>query len=110
MKKIQKKYIFIPLGLVLILAILSYGTLQLMNARTFQLFGGLVSHVDTDQKVVALTFDDAPGPPVDEVSNILAQKQVKATFYEIGQQIEKYPTTNHAICLCSVHSANKVCF
>ncbi|MBB3869382.1 hypothetical protein HNR78_002275 [Parageobacillus toebii NBRC 107807] len=30
-----------------------FGTYKLMNSRTYQLFGGLTSHIDTNQKVVA---------------------------------------------------------
>lgn len=47
--------------------------------------------VDTDRKIVALTFDDAPTPYSDEVLAILAKKNVKATFYVIGQSLEKNP-------------------
>lgn len=32
---------------------LIFGTYKLMNSRTYQLFGGLTSHIDTNQKVVA---------------------------------------------------------
>src|SRR5687767_114462 len=37
-----------------------YGTWQLSRARTFQLFGELVTHVETAEPAVALTFDDGP--------------------------------------------------
>jgi len=58
------------------------------KSRTFQFFGGLVSCVNTDNNVIALTFDDAPTEKVTEVLNILNEKGIKATFYEIGKQIE----------------------
>jgi peptidoglycan/xylan/chitin deacetylase (PgdA/CDA1 family) len=63
----------------------------LSKSRTFQFFGGITYRVNTDQKVVALTFDDAPTKYSDEVVNILAEKGIKATFYAIGQNIEQYP-------------------
>jgi chitin deacetylase len=64
---------------------------QISKSRTFQFFGELIARVNTNQKVVALTFDDAPSPYVKEVLSILKEKQIKATFYEIGKGIEQYP-------------------
>lgn len=44
------------------------------------------------EKVVALTFDDGPHPTfTPEILAILKQKQVKATFFMIGKEMEKYP-------------------
>lgn len=70
-----------------------YGTYKLMNSRTYQVFGTLIARVDTDEKLIALTFDDAPTVYTDEVLDVLKQRQIPATFYVIGQQIEKYPDT-----------------
>jgi peptidoglycan-N-acetylglucosamine deacetylase len=70
---------------------------QLSKSRTFQFFGGLTNRVETSQKVVALTFDDAPNLRTQNVLDILKQKQIKATFYEIGNEIEKYPDLAKAI-------------
>jgi len=52
----------------------------------------LITQVDTQEKVVALTFDDGPDPrftPI--VLDILKQYQVPATFFVVGQSCEKYP-------------------
>ena len=38
-----------------------------------------------DQRTVALTFDDGPGPWTDKVLQVLAQENVKATFFVIGK-------------------------
>lgn len=62
-----------------------------MNARTFQLFGGLTNHVHTNEKVVALTFDDGPTQNVDEILALLDTYDAKATFFLIGNEIEKNP-------------------
>lgn len=51
----MKKIWIILIG---ILFLLLFSTYKLVNARTFQLFGGLTNHVETKEKVVALTFDD----------------------------------------------------
>jgi peptidoglycan/xylan/chitin deacetylase (PgdA/CDA1 family) len=39
------------------------------------------------QKVVALTFDDGPGPATSAVLDVLRGKRVPATFFLIGQQV-----------------------
>ncbi len=50
------------------------------------------SHAVTDEKVIALTFDDGPHPHrTDEVLDILAEYGVKATFFVIGKNAESYP-------------------
>lgn len=43
------------------------------------------------QKCVALTFDDGPGPYTEELLGILAKNNVKATFFEIGPNVNRYP-------------------
>ncbi len=79
-------------GIVIVIIILMLlGTYNLMNSRSFQLFGGLTQQVETDQKVVALTFDDGPTENVNEILPLLDKYYVKATFFLIGQDIEKYP-------------------
>lgn len=66
------------------LLVLGAGAYQLMNARTFQLFGGLTSHVDTGEKLVALTFDDGPGcAQVDAILTALGA--TPATFFVVGE-------------------------
>ena len=41
---------------------------------------------------VALTFDDGPSPEITpRVLDILREKQVKATFFLVGQQVERHP-------------------
>lgn len=89
MKKFE--IIFSILIILLLIGLSGYLLFQLSKSRTFQFFGGLTSKIDTNEKVVALTFDDAPSTNADEVLNILAEKDVKATFYVIGEYAEKYP-------------------
>ncbi|MBI6874394.1 polysaccharide deacetylase family protein [Clostridium aciditolerans] len=62
-----------------------------MNSRSFQFFGGIVSRVNTKEKVVALTFDDGPSKKVDKILSILNEENIKATFFLIGSEIDKYP-------------------
>jgi len=44
------------------------------------------------RKTVALTFDDGPWPgQTDAILRILAQENVRATFFLIGSQVQRYP-------------------
>ena len=57
-------------------------------------FGKNVVHLNTDQRIVALTYDDGPNPPYTErLLDVLAKHNVKATFFMIGNRIEKHPET-----------------
>jgi peptidoglycan/xylan/chitin deacetylase (PgdA/CDA1 family) len=47
----------------------------------------LVSAAATDRKVVALTFDDGPSEYTDRYLDVLREKDVPATFFEIGQEM-----------------------
>lgn len=74
----------------LILVGIVSGTYQLMNARTFQLFGPLVPRVPTSENVIALTFDDGPQPVfTDQILAILDELGVKATFFVTGSELEQ---------------------
>lgn len=42
-------------------------------------------------KLLALTFDDAPNPYTRELLRVLAEEEVRATFFLIGSQVERYP-------------------
>ena len=57
-------------------------------------FGKNVVRLNTDERVVALTFDDGPHPPyTDRLLDVLAKHNVKATFFMIGDRIERHPET-----------------
>ncbi len=63
---------------------------QISKSRTFQFFGEIYSRIETQQKVVALTFDDGPTKAhTDEILGILREENVKATFYLTGGEIEE---------------------
>jgi polysaccharide deacetylase family sporulation protein PdaB len=48
--------------------------------------------VPTTRKVVALTFDDGPvSTTTPEILNILKEKNIKATFFVVGEQVKRYP-------------------
>lgn len=54
--------------------------------------GEIVWEVPTEEKVIALTFDDGPDPvDTPAILELLRQYEAKATFFVIGQRVEKYP-------------------
>lgn len=44
-----------------------------------------------ENPLVALTFDDGPGPYTDRLLNSLEKYGARATFFMLGQQVEQYP-------------------
>jgi peptidoglycan/xylan/chitin deacetylase (PgdA/CDA1 family) len=53
---------------------------------------GAISSAPTKEKLVALTYDDGPQPPfTPDVLDLLDKYHIKATFFMIGRQMEKYP-------------------
>ena len=57
-----------------------------------RLYRGVVWRMDPSSKVVYLTFDDGPIPEcTPQVLDILAQYGVKATFFMVGENVERYP-------------------
>lgn len=77
------------LGFILLIFITSF-----QYSRSWQ--NGLilkpVYQLETNEKLVALTFDDDPSPSrTPALLDLLDQHEVKATFFMLGQNIEKYP-------------------
>jgi peptidoglycan-N-acetylglucosamine deacetylase len=59
---------------------------------TTQIFGSTIFQGKTNQKVVALTFDDGPyGNVTNQILDILKNNQVKATFFVTGKNAQMYP-------------------
>ncbi|MCL2082153.1 MAG: polysaccharide deacetylase family protein [Oscillospiraceae bacterium] len=44
-----------------------------------------------EQKLIALTFDDGPGKYTESLLDALRERDVKVSFFVIGERIEKYP-------------------
>lgn len=67
------------------------GTFAFSKSRRYQLFGTIVPRVETNRKIVALTFDDGPTTP--ELAQIqTALGGAKATFFVCGAEMENHPT------------------
>ncbi|WP_067542268.1 polysaccharide deacetylase family protein [Nocardia crassostreae] len=82
---------------VLVLVLICVGLYALMNSRTYQVAGRIVPRVDTEEKVVALTFDDGPTAHTPQILRALAEAGVPATFYLIGSELAAAPAQGAAI-------------
>lgn len=79
-------------GVTALLAIPA-GLHALSRRADYQLFGELVARVETEERVVALTFDDGPDPRnTERLLDVLDAHDAKATFFMVGRQVEKYPS------------------
>jgi len=57
-----------------------------------QLFGHTLTQGPTNERVVALTYDDGPNPPyTDRILEVLERERVHATFFLVGRAVEAYP-------------------
>ncbi len=57
-------------------------------------YGKVCSNGDRNRPRIALTFDDGPNEPyTSDVLSILKQYRIKATFFVIGQNAQRYPET-----------------
>lgn len=87
-------YRFIEFVLWIILAFMVVGGVlyEVYRNPRLQLFGDLVHRVQTDQKVVALTFSDGPKPATtQELLSVLKRENVQGTFYLNGLPMEINP-------------------
>jgi len=90
MPRIRSKTKLVALVSVVLIIICLIALWQISRSRTFQFFGELIPRINTSQKVVALTFDDGPTvDATDQILAILAEQNIKATFFVIGADLER---------------------
>jgi peptidoglycan/xylan/chitin deacetylase (PgdA/CDA1 family) len=79
------------LALLIVFAAL-FGAWRVSDLRGWQAFGTLVPRVETDEKLVALTFDDGPTPAgADSILPLLDALDVRATFFVNGSSLAERP-------------------
>jgi peptidoglycan/xylan/chitin deacetylase (PgdA/CDA1 family) len=79
-------------------SLVTFSAWKLSKARTWQLFGEIVARVETDERVVALTFDDGPSAEyTEEVLALLGERGVKATFFVTGRALTRKPEEGRRI-------------
>jgi peptidoglycan/xylan/chitin deacetylase (PgdA/CDA1 family) len=86
-----KSLIRIALGLGIVIAMVVSALLLTREPRIWR--SNILYRVLTDEKVVALTFDDGPHPKfTPEILDILDKYHIRATFFMVGKEMAKYPT------------------
>jgi peptidoglycan/xylan/chitin deacetylase (PgdA/CDA1 family) len=57
-----------------------------------QLLGPFPCRADTEDKIIALTFDDGPNEPyTSQIADVLARAGIRATFFQVGECVDRYP-------------------
>ena len=66
-------------------------------------FGKNIVHLNTNQRIAALTYDDGPNPPdTDRLLDLLAKHDVKATFFLIrSNRPNHHHTQTRRLPVCS---------
>ena len=95
---LKRRHVMAAAGVLAVLAMAlaaSYPTAVTASVSTRQL---PIYCVDRDQKVVSISFDAAWGnEDTQELIDILDQYHVKATFFVVGDWVEKYPESVKAL-------------
>jgi len=77
---------------IAVLLIGAFAAFRISRALCFQLIGHPICHVETREKLVALTFDDGPTPEgVTRILDALRPYDAHATFFLIGREVAKHP-------------------
>ena len=80
------------------IAALAIGGYRLTFGARSQAFGPFPYRGDTDAKVVALSFDDGPNEPyTSTLLDTLADRGVLATFFQVGQCVERFPAVSRRV-------------
>ena len=78
--------------LIVLFAGLLAVTYWLFMSPYSQIFGQYIWRVRTNEKIIALTFDDGPNEPyTSQILDILDESNVKSTFFMVGNCIRRYP-------------------
>jgi peptidoglycan/xylan/chitin deacetylase (PgdA/CDA1 family) len=57
-----------------------------------QLFGRTLTRGPSNERVIALTYDDGPNPPyTGRILDVLERERVHATFFLVGRAVQAYP-------------------
>lgn len=81
-----------------ILLLVSFFTTQTMTSavvnsrKAYEKTGNVIWEVRTEEKMVAITFDDGPHPVfTPQILDILAKYHAKSTFFVAGNKVKRFP-------------------
>ena len=77
-----------------VLAFAGFEAYEVAESPGNQMFGKTLVRGPSNERVVALTYDDGPNPPyTNEILDVLHAEHVHATFFVVGQAVAAYPKT-----------------
>ncbi len=90
----KRRSIFVLSGFICFIAVFFIGfhTYADKGRRYYEETGEVLWDIQTQEKVIAITFDDGPDDKyTNQVLDLLEEYDAKATFFVIGKSVEKYP-------------------
>ncbi|MGE7110151.1 polysaccharide deacetylase family protein [Lysinibacillus sp. NPDC047702] len=89
----RKSYLLLSLCiLALFVFVINDKSFADKGRRYYEEAGQILWEIKTDEKVIALTFDDGPHKKyTPEILDLLSKYDAKATFFIVGENAEKYP-------------------
>jgi peptidoglycan-N-acetylglucosamine deacetylase len=74
------------------LGVIGFAAYELFEQPTNQIFGRTITQGPTNERIIALTYDDGPNPPyTDKILDVLESEHVHATFFLVGRAVQAYP-------------------
>jgi peptidoglycan/xylan/chitin deacetylase (PgdA/CDA1 family) len=71
----------------------AFSAYEITENPSSQLFGKTVVSGPSDERIVALTYDDGPNPPyTSQILDVLEDEHVHATFFVVGRAAAAYPS------------------
>lgn len=74
-------------GAVSAIGLVSYA----VRGKSAEIFGPSIYRGDPDKSQIALTFDDGPSESTPALLEVLAEHNVKATFFMCGRNVRRFP-------------------
>ena len=89
----RKKYLLLSLCIfALFVFVINDKSFADKGRRYYEEAGQILWDINTDEKVIALTFDDGPHKKyTPEILDVLSKYDAKATFFIVGENAEKNP-------------------
>lgn len=87
-----RRIILPAIGLLAALALIAFVAYELFEQPTNQIFGRTLTRGPSNERIVALTYDDGPNPPyTSRILDVLEREHVHATFFLVGRAVQAYP-------------------